>query len=56
VAANPELVRRDVLVADADAALTVVVDDRGELLHFVALWIDAANLVDVRHNVVHVEL
>ena len=47
---------RDVLVADADAALDVVVDDRRELLHFEALRIVAADFLDVRHDVIEVVL
>jgi len=39
MAADPELVAGDVLVAHAGAAIGVLVDDRRELLHLEALWV-----------------
>src|SRR4051794_30443343 len=56
VSASPELVFRDILVADADAPLDVVKNDRRELLHFEALGIVAANFIDVRDHVIEVVL
>ena len=54
VTANPELVVGHVLVAHADAGLDVVVDNRRQLLHFMALRIDAADLVDIGNDMIEV--
>ena len=56
VPASPELMVSDIFVANADAALEVVVDNRRELLHFEALWVVAANLIDIRDDVIEVVL
>ena len=46
----------DVLVADADLALEVVEDDGRQLLHLEALRIVAADLFQVGHDMVEIEL
>src|SRR5262245_50370823 len=50
VAANPELVRAHVLVADGDLAHRVHHDDGGERFHLKSLRIDGANRVGVRDD------
>ena len=47
---------RHVLVADANARLDIVVDDRRELLHFEALGIEAANFLDIGDDMIEVVL
>jgi hypothetical protein len=54
VAADPEFVIRNVLVANADTGFHIVVDDRRQLLHFMALRIDASNLIDIGDDVIEV--
>ena len=54
VATGPELMIRDILVADADSAFDVVEDNRRELLHFEALGIVATDFFDVRDHVIEV--
>src|SRR4051794_6472792 len=56
VSAGPKLIFRYVLVADADTLFEVVVHNRRELLHFEALGIVAADFIDVRDDLVEIEL
>jgi len=45
VATHPKFAVRNILIANANVCLWVVIDDGGELFHFVALRIVLANLV-----------
>jgi hypothetical protein len=56
MATHPELIRRDVFIADADAPLGVVVDNGRQLFHFEALRVAAANGLDVGHNMIEIIL
>ena len=50
MALHPELVGRDILVADAQAAGMILVDDRRELFHLKPLLIPATNLLYVGND------
>jgi hypothetical protein len=54
VPADPELVRRDVLVAHAKTAGLILVHDRRQLLHLEPLPVPAADLMDVSDDRVEV--
>ncbi len=51
VAGVPKLVGREIAVADAEVGLGIVVDDRCELLHRVALMVMATDLFEVGNDV-----
>lgn len=55
MAADPELVIRDVFVAHAGHVFGVFVDDRRQLLHFEALGIEFPDLVDIGHNPIEID-
>jgi hypothetical protein len=50
MASDPELLIRNVFVADANHVDRVFVDDRGQLFHFVPLRVVFADLFDIRNN------
>ena len=52
---NPKLIIRDILVAHKSLLFTVFIDDRRQLLHFVALWIETADLLDIGNHIVEID-
>lgn len=55
VTTDPELVERQILVADANLALQILKDDGGQLLHFEALGVVFSNLRGIGDDVIKVQ-
>jgi hypothetical protein len=56
VTSDPKFISRDIFVPSTHNVHGVFVDDRSELLHFEALWVKLANLMNIRSWTIKIDL